>query len=71
LGCCLTSNHVHLIAVPLRPDSFARAMRRTHSIYAQSCPPPPEVFDTMPTSGPKCVNLEVHSGSVPKFPPHQ
>ena len=36
LGYCLMTNHVHLIAVPLRPDSFARAMRRTLSTYAQS-----------------------------------
>jgi len=35
LGYCLMTNHVHLVAVPLRPDSFARAMRRANSTYAQ------------------------------------
>src|SRR5947207_319917 len=29
------SNHVHLIAIPLQPDSFARTFRRAHSIYAR------------------------------------
>jgi REP element-mobilizing transposase RayT len=28
-------NHVHLIAIPLRPDSFAETFRRTHSTYAR------------------------------------
>ena len=36
LGYCLMTNHVHLIAVPERSDSFARALRRTHSHYAQA-----------------------------------
>ena len=36
LGYCLMTNHVHLVAVPLRPDSFARAMRRTLSTFAQT-----------------------------------
>ncbi len=35
LGYCLMTNHVHLVAVPLRPDSLAQAMRRTNSTYAQ------------------------------------
>jgi putative transposase len=34
LGYCLMSNHVHLIAVPCRSDSLARALRRVHSRYA-------------------------------------
>ncbi|MBI1355940.1 MAG: transposase [Acidobacteria bacterium] len=36
LDYCLMSNHVHLIAVPGRADSFARALRRAHSSYAQA-----------------------------------
>lgn len=35
LGYCLMTNHVHLIAVPERADSFGRALRRAHSAYAQ------------------------------------
>lgn len=35
LGYCLMSNHVHLIAVPQRPDSLALALGRTHGVYAQ------------------------------------
>lgn len=35
LGYCLLSNHVHLIAVPQRPDSLAQALGRTHGVYAQ------------------------------------
>jgi REP-associated tyrosine transposase len=35
LGYCLLSNHVHLIAVPQRPDSLAQALGRTHGAYAQ------------------------------------
>lgn len=35
LGYCLLSNHVHLIAVPQRPDSLAQALGRTHGLYAQ------------------------------------
>ena len=34
-GYCLMTNHVHLVAVPERADSFARALRRSHSRYAQ------------------------------------
>jgi putative transposase len=29
-------NHVHLVAVPQRPDSFARTFRRVHSEYARA-----------------------------------
>jgi REP element-mobilizing transposase RayT len=31
----LMSNHVHLIAVPGRPDSLSVLMRRVHGRYAQ------------------------------------
>jgi len=34
LGYCLMTNHVHLIAMPRRPDSLAGALRRTHGQYA-------------------------------------
>lgn len=34
LGYCLMSNHVHLIAVPQRPDSMALALQYTHGRYA-------------------------------------
>ena len=32
---CLMSNHVHLILTPAREDSLARALGRTHLMYAQ------------------------------------
>lgn len=32
---CLMSNHVHLLAVPEREDSLARALGRAHAQYAQ------------------------------------
>ena len=35
LGYCLMTNHVHLVAVPERAGSFARALRRSHSRYGQ------------------------------------
>ena len=35
LGYCLMTNHAHLVAVPERADSFARALRRPHSGYTQ------------------------------------
>jgi putative transposase len=35
LAYCLMSNHVHLIAVPGRPDSLSVLMRRVHGRYAQ------------------------------------
>jgi putative transposase len=34
LGYCLMPNHVHLIALPERPDSMAKALRETHGRYA-------------------------------------
>jgi putative transposase len=35
IAYCLMSNHVHLIAVPQRADSLAKAVGRTHWIYTQ------------------------------------
>src|SRR4029079_10397625 len=35
LGDCLMTNHVHLIAVPPRADSLAKAIGRTHWLYTQ------------------------------------
>ena len=35
LGCCLMSNHVHLIAIPERPNSFALGIGQTDGLYAQ------------------------------------
>ncbi|MDA0207457.1 MAG: transposase [Acidobacteria bacterium] len=35
LGYCLMTNHVHLIAVPQRPDSLAQALGNTHQLHAQ------------------------------------
>lgn len=35
LGYCLMDNHVHLIAVPRRADSLAKAIGRTHWLYTQ------------------------------------
>jgi len=35
LGYCLMDNHVHLIVVPKRADSLARAVGRTHWLYSQ------------------------------------
>jgi putative transposase len=32
---CWMPNHVHLVAIPLHPDSFAKAFRRTNSTYAR------------------------------------
>ncbi|MBI3680455.1 MAG: transposase [Acidobacteria bacterium] len=34
LAWCLMSNHIHLIAIPPRPESFARALGQAHSQYA-------------------------------------
>jgi putative transposase len=34
-GYCLVSNHVHLVAVPEREDSLAKALGRTHADYAR------------------------------------
>lgn len=35
LGYCLMTNHVHLVALPEREETLARAMQRTHSRYAE------------------------------------
>jgi putative transposase len=35
LGYCLMTNHVHLILIPSRPDSLAKAVGRTHWLYTQ------------------------------------
>jgi len=35
VGCCLMSNHVHIIAIPRTEDSLARAIGRTHFRYTQ------------------------------------
>ena len=35
LGYCLMSNHVHLVAVPEKPDSLAKAIGYAHQRYAQ------------------------------------
>ena len=35
LGYCLMSNHIHLIAVPKREESLAKAIGRTHFLYTQ------------------------------------
>jgi len=34
-GYCLMSNHVHLIAVPMKENALANALRRAHSDYAR------------------------------------
>ena len=35
LAWCLMSNHVHLVAIPVRDDSLAVLLRRVHGRYAQ------------------------------------
>ena len=35
-GYCLMSNHVHLAAIPERPESFARGLGRAHSLYTRA-----------------------------------
>jgi putative transposase len=35
LGYCLMSNHVHLVGIPLKSESLARAVGRTHWRYTQ------------------------------------
>ncbi|MCW5964960.1 MAG: transposase [Bryobacterales bacterium] len=35
LGFCLMTNHVHLIVVPQRPNSVARAIGRTHNDFSR------------------------------------
>ncbi len=34
LGYCLMSNHVHVLAVPRKPDALALALKHTHGRYA-------------------------------------
>lgn len=34
-GYCLMSNHVHLVATPIKQDSLAKTMGRTNLIYSQ------------------------------------
>ena len=34
-GYCLMTNHMHLVATPVREDSLAKAIGRTHLAYAQ------------------------------------
>lgn len=34
-GYCLMSNHVHLVAVPMKEHALANALRRAHSDYAR------------------------------------
>jgi len=36
IGYCLMTNHIHLIAVPQREESLAKAIGRTHWIYTQT-----------------------------------
>ena len=31
---CLMTNHIHLVAVPQREDSLAKALRDAHTVYA-------------------------------------
>jgi len=35
IGCCLMSNHVHIVAIPHEEDSLARAIGRAHFRYTQ------------------------------------
>jgi putative transposase len=35
LGYCLMTNHVHLVAIPQRPDSLARGLGQTDGQYSQ------------------------------------
>ncbi|PYT51045.1 MAG: hypothetical protein DMG44_03890 [Acidobacteria bacterium] len=34
LGYCLMSNHVHLLAVPRKPEALALSLKHTHGRYA-------------------------------------
>ena len=36
LGYCLMSNHVHLAAIPERPESLARGLGRAHYLYTRA-----------------------------------
>ena len=35
LGWCWMTNHIHLVAIPERPDSMGKLIMRVHSRYAQ------------------------------------
>lgn len=35
MGYCLMTNHIHLIAIPAKEESLAKAVGRTHFIYTQ------------------------------------
>ena len=35
LAYCWMTNHIHIVAIPERDDSFARAFRNAHSVYAR------------------------------------
>ena len=35
VGCCLMTNHVHVIGIPLKQDSLANAIGRSHLVYTQ------------------------------------
>ena len=39
LGYCLMTNHIHLVAIPERPDSLARAPGQSHSDRATRVTP--------------------------------
>ncbi len=34
IGYCLMSNHIHLVAVPAKPDGLARTLKETHGRFA-------------------------------------
>lgn len=36
VGYCLMANHVHLVAIPERPDSFSRGLGRAHYLYTRA-----------------------------------
>ncbi|OPL18239.1 MAG: hypothetical protein AVO35_06965 [Candidatus Aegiribacteria sp. MLS_C] len=36
ISWCLMDNHVHLVAVPGKGDSFARCFRKAHSLYSRN-----------------------------------
>ena len=41
LGYCLMTNHIHLVAIPERPDSLARALGQCHSRLRSALQPAP------------------------------
>ena len=65
LGYCLMTNHVHLVAIPERPDSLARALggsrrpKREFGISPRSPPPPP----ISPISKKACYAPNLPSGT--------